>query len=60
MNSAERSKVWDVMTPRSHPLGLLAQPLPSGAYYEAIALYLEPSPVKVSAKGRFFEVEIPV
>jgi len=26
---------------------------------EAIALYLEPAPVKVSAKGKVFEVEIP-
>ncbi len=26
---------------------------------EAIALYLEPSPVKVSAQGKVFEVEVP-
>jgi predicted RNase H-like HicB family nuclease len=27
---------------------------------EAIALYLEPSPVKISAHGKVFEVEVPV
>lgn len=26
---------------------------------EAIALYLEPSPVKISPKGKVFEVEVP-
>jgi predicted RNase H-like HicB family nuclease len=26
---------------------------------EAIALYLEPSPVKISPRGRVFEVEVP-
>lgn len=27
---------------------------------EAIALYMEPSPVKVSPRGKVFEVEVPV
>jgi len=26
---------------------------------EAIALYLEPSPVKITSKGKVFEVEVP-
>ena len=26
---------------------------------EAITLYLEPSPVKISARGKVFEVEVP-
>ena len=26
---------------------------------EAIALYLEPSPVKISSQGKVFEVEVP-
>ena len=27
---------------------------------EAIALYLEPSPVKITSAGKVFEVEVPV